>query len=244
MARPKKLSDADAIRLVDSLYEQCGDRSRLKFSELEKHAILLGVDVKAYDLRRNDAVLSRIAAIEALELNTGGIGELDYKGLDIDGFINNNRSPDRLRHSLSELDGRWRKLFDHAVGLSKRVSALTDELRKSEASADSLNIRNAELFEKASADHSMAVELKTENTYLRRMIRECLYPSLADSVLGHESISEASGATQVAIDAMTDGAVPAPLTRAIAVDTALRSREDILLDSLRRRAMVDDPDAP
>ncbi|MCL2343038.1 MAG: hypothetical protein FWC62_03950, partial [Firmicutes bacterium] len=81
MGRPKKLTDADAVRLVDSLYEQYGDHNRLKFSELERYAASLDMEVKAYDLRRNAAVLRRIAEIEALDLNTENIAALAYKGL-------------------------------------------------------------------------------------------------------------------------------------------------------------------
>ena len=235
MARPKKMSDADAARLVDSFYEQCGDCSRLKFSELEKHATLLNMDVKAYDLRRNGAVLQRIAEIEALELNTDNLAALAYKDLDIDGFVLANRTPDKLKRSLAELDGRWRKLYDYASGLSKRVSALSDDLRKSETLISSLKAQNTEVSEQADANHGLAAELKRENSYLRKSLREYLYPALADSILKSEGI--ASRVTQTAIDVMTDGDVPLPFSESIAADLALRSREELLLEKLRLQVL-------
>ena len=238
MARPKKLSDANAVRLVDSFYEQCGDCSRLKFSELEKHATLLGIEVKAYDLRRNQAVLCRIAEIEVLEANTGNFAAIAYKGLDIDGFVLTNRTPDKLKRSLAELDGQWHKLYDYASGLSKRVTVLTDDLRKSETLANDLKSRNAELSEQASDKHNLSVGLKAENAYLRKMIREYLYPALADSIL--KSKSAAFGATQTAIKAMADGDVPASFDESVAADRAMRSREDTLLEILRFQAQEDD----
>jgi len=246
MARPKKLSDADAVRLVDSLYEQCGDHTRLKFSELEKHAALLDMDVRAYDLRRNAAVLRRIAEIEALSLNADRLAALAYKGLDIGGFILSNRTPDKLRHGLAELDGRWRKLYDYAVSLSRRVSTLSDELRKSEDRANGLEAHNVELSEKEDVGRSLAADLKAENAYLRKTFRKYLYPALADSVLASlgEFSGSASGATQAAIDTMTDGNVPAPLSASAAAERELRPREDILLEGLRLQVLEGGYDAP
>ena len=200
MARPKKLSDADAVRLVDSLYEQRGDHTKLKFIDLEKHAASLNMDVRAYDLRRNDTVLRRIAEIEELELNAGSLAALAYKGLDIDGFILSNRTPDKLKRGLAELDGRWRKLYDCAVGLSRRVSALTDGLHESESRASSLKAHNTELSEQPAAAQRSAAEYKTENAYLRKRIREFLYPALADTILKSlgEYANDATGVTQAA----------------------------------------------
>ena len=240
MARPKKLDDADAIRLVDSLYEQCGDHSRLKFSELEKHAVLLGMEVKAYDLRRNEAVLNRIAEIEAFELNTFSIEVLAYKGLDIDGFISSNRTPDKLKRSLAELDGRWRKLFDHAASLSKQVSGLSDRLEKMETLASDLKEQNRELSAQAASGNSATAALKAENAYLRKKVKEYLYPALADNIMKTDHSDGGPVVTQAAILDMVDRHVPLPFGMSVEPDIGLRSREDSLIDRLRLEAMEDE----
>jgi hypothetical protein len=200
------------------------------------------MDVKAYDLRRNATVLRRIAEIEALELNTDNPIALAYKGLDIDGFIGTNRTPDKMKRSLAELDERWRKLYDYASNLSKRVSTLSDNLQKSETLAGDYKNRNAELSTQMDVEHKLIAGLKAENTYLRKMIREYLYPALADSILKSEFA--AFGANQAAIDAMTDGDVPASFSKSVAADRALRSSEDNLIEMLRLQAMEGDCDAP
>jgi len=224
---------------VDSLYEQCGDHGCLKFSELAKHAMLLGIDVKAYDLRRNGTVLKRLAEIEAFELNSCSLEALAYKGLDIDGFISSNRTPDKLKRSLSELDGRWRKLFDHAVRLSDQVSSLSDKLKKSEASVSELSEKNVGLAEDAASGRSMAATLKAENTYLRKTVKEYLYPALADHILKSNHAGSVSVATPAALLAMVDREVPLPVSMSIEPDCELRSREDALIDRLRLEAMED-----
>jgi hypothetical protein len=220
------------MRLVDSLYEQCGDHSRLKFSELEKHAKLLNIDVMAYDLRRNKAVLKRIDEIGAFEVNSAGVGDIAYKGLDVDGFISSNRTLEKLKRSLSELDGRWCKVYSLAVSLKKQVSDLSCNLRDSIVATDNLKASNAELSEQIKYWNTKANDLKAENTYLRNMIREYLYPSLADSILKSKSSDKAFGASQTAICAMTDGDIPSSFSESTASDQGLRSREDILFEKL------------
>lgn len=242
MARPKKLCDADAVRLVDSLYEECGDPSRLKFSELEKHAVALNMNIKAYDLRRHEAVLRRIGEIEALVLNTDSLAVLAYKGLDVDGFINTNRTPDKLKRSLAELDERWQKLYDYAADTSKRMSALSDDLQKSKTLTDSLKSQNTELSEQIAVERRQSAALKAEVSYLRKTIQKYLYPALVDSILNSEY--NASVITQASITSMIDSDVPSSFRESIANDQALRSCEDILLERLRLQAMEGDCDAP
>ena len=60
MARPRKLSDDEMLKIVDSFYESNGNPSMLKCSLLEEYAISIGVEVKAYDFRRNEAVRHRM----------------------------------------------------------------------------------------------------------------------------------------------------------------------------------------
>lgn len=244
MARPKKLSDTDAIILVESLYEKCGDPAMLKFSELEKHAAVLGVNAKAYDLRRCPAVLKRIAEIKAVELNSAAA--LAYKGLDIDGFVRLNRTPDRLKRSLSELDERWRKLYDYAVGLSERSRAQSDDLRGAETLIGSLKAENTALSGEAAASRKSAAALKAENAHLRGTLKTYLYPALADEVLrnlGEHTGGHASPVTQTAIGAMADGDTPGSVSESVVADVMPVSREDALIERLRLEAQEDGRDA-
>jgi hypothetical protein len=128
MARPKKITDDTAIRLVDELYAQSGDHKQLKFSTLAAYAASVGVEAEAYDLRRNEAVIRRIAEIEALSENSDVLVSLAYKELDVDGFIKTNKSPVSLKKALEELDGRWRKLYDYAVAIASDKKNLAAKL--------------------------------------------------------------------------------------------------------------------
>ncbi|GHV10517.1 hypothetical protein FACS1894219_00080 [Clostridia bacterium] len=242
MSRPKKLTDADALRLVDSFYEQCGDPGRLRFSELEKHAENLNIDIKAYDLRRNPIILNRIAEIKALALSAESLETLAYKGLDVDAFILSNRRPDKLKRSLSEMDERWRNLYIYAVNASEHNRKLTDRLSDSDHLSESLKSVNTGLSGQLEVNINLVAALKSENRHLRGMLKEYLYPSLADEVLrnlGEYTNFESSPLPAATVKSMTDIGTPSSFSESAYADRALRSREDILLERLREQARED-----
>ena len=92
------------LRVVDSFYETHGDASKLKFKSLETHAISLGLDIKEYDFRRNDAVKRRIAEITGMREGFGLT--LAYKTLDADALIYANPTRSSLKAALVDLDRR------------------------------------------------------------------------------------------------------------------------------------------
>jgi hypothetical protein len=231
MARPKKIPDSVAVRLVDELYAQCGDLKQLKYSALETYAASVGVDAKAYDLRRNRAVIRRIAEIEAMSENSDVLGALAYKDLDVDGFVKTNKSSAKLKQALAELDGHWRKLYDYAVTVAADKKNLAAKLAVADARIAELSAGCAEM----SALRKTAAALCSENAYLRKMTREYLYPTIADEVLQTLG-AERSDVTEQAVIAMTDGDVPDAFSGSIAADRQLRSREDVLLERLRLKA--------
>jgi len=235
MARPKKIDDSIAVKLVDELYAQSGDPKQLRFTALEAYAATVGVDVKAYDLRRNQAVIRRIAEIEALELNPDALEALAYKALDVKGFIKTNATPAKLTQALSELDERWRKLYDYTITLFEQARDNVDKLRITENRVETLETEHELMSEKLRGTMVSAESLKTENAYLRKMVREYLYPALADEILQTPG-ADCSNVSEDAINAMTDGDKPETFSTAVTADQQLRSREDILLERLRKQA--------
>ena len=75
MARPKKIDTEQLVRLVDSYFttEAAGDSSKLKCSMLEVFANRNGIEVKAYDFRRNQKVRNRIEELKQLVLEENGM---------------------------------------------------------------------------------------------------------------------------------------------------------------------------
>jgi len=241
MARPKKLSDTDAVRLVDAFYEAYGNPERLRFSLIEAYAIAHGISVNAYDLRRSPAVRERITQLKALAENSENPGAVVYKGLDIDGFIRSNKTIEALKRSLAEIDGRWQKLYDYAADISKQNIKLTENLEKTRIDVKNLKNKNTALLEHINTLSKSEDEIRTENRYLRKMLQTYLYPELADSILkelGEPNIGEPTAPLST-IFAMTDGDTPGSLTESISADMELRSREEILFDKLLTQSKGD-----
>ena len=241
MARPKKLSDTDAVRLVDEFYETCGNPGQLKYSLLEKFAATRGIEVNAYDLRRSAAVRERISQLKNLSVNSEIHGAVAYKALDIDNFVRSSRNIEDLKRNLAELDGRWRKLYDYAADIAKKNADFKEESQKLKAAAADLNNKNRELSNQSGVLNRAVNTIRAENRYLRKMIQQYLYPALAATILqelGELNTAEMS-AVQSAVDAMTDGNIPSSFSESISADAELRSREDILLDKLRLQSRED-----
>lgn len=235
MARPKKIDDAVAVRLVDELYAQSGDPKQLRFAALETYAASVGVDVKAYDLRRNQAVIRRIAEIDALELDPVALEALAYKNLDIGGFVKTNATPAKLTQALSDLDERWRKLYAYTITLFDQARDSADKFHIMVKRMETLEIERASISERLHDATASVESLKTENAYLRKTVREYLYPALADEILRTPG-ADCSNISVNAIGAMTDADVPEAFSASVAADQQLQSREDIMLERLRKLA--------
>ena len=104
MARPRKMTTDDMIIIVNAVYEEHGDPSRLKCSCLAEYAAAQGFDVKAYDFRRNPAVRERMGELSDLSSFFTNDKALAYKGLDVDAFIKRNKNPVTLKNASVEVD--------------------------------------------------------------------------------------------------------------------------------------------
>ena len=245
MARPRKLSDADMIQIVDSFYESNGDPSMLKCSFLEEYAISIGIDVKAYDFRRNNAVRVRMAELRDLSLLSSKTSAIAYKSLDVDALLDRNRTRPMLRNALLELDETWRRIYDRAAEISKRNENLEKSIGAVSAERDKLACEVPEL----SAQISMLIknnkELALENRYLKRMLKQYLYPAIANEILLNENVLEQidTEVTQTAMDKMVDPFLPSPFSNSIASDREILSREELLMERMKKQVSEEDGDA-
>jgi hypothetical protein len=74
MARPPKLKSEEMLSIVNSFFENNGNPGMLKYSHLETYAVSLGVEVKAYDFVRNQAIRQRMEELrQSVEIGDAGI---------------------------------------------------------------------------------------------------------------------------------------------------------------------------
>lgn len=243
MARPKKLSDADMIKIVNSFYESNGDPSMLKCSFLEEYAISIGADVKAYDFRRSKAVRARMDELKNLSPLSSDTGAISYKNLDVDAFLNRNNTTTMLRNSLLELDGTWRRIYEKAVVLSQKNESLLTEIFSKNNEIKKL------VLEKEAAETEIkelgisSNKLLLENRYLKKMLKQYLYPAIANEILLKENVLEQvdTEVTPAAMNKMTEATVPSSFSSSVAADREILSREELLLERMKKQISgVDD----
>lgn len=237
MARPRKLGNADMIKIVDSFYESNGDPSMLKCSFLEEYAISIGFDVKAYDFRRNKAVRVRMDELKDLSLLSSGSGAIAYKSLDVDSLLDRNRTRPMLRNALLELDETWRRIYDRAAEMSKRNKALEKGIEDVSAERDKLTFDASELSSQITALNKSNKELILENRYLKRMLKQYLYPAIANEILLNENVLEQvdTEVIQTAMDKMADPFLPSPFSSSVASDREILSREEVLMERMKKQ---------
>ena len=237
MARPRKLGDADMIKIVDSFYESNGDLSMLKCSFLEEYAISIGFDAKAYDFRRNKSVRARMDELKDLSLLSSGLGAIAYKSLAVDSLLDRNRTRPMLRNALLELDETWRRIYDRAAEMSKRNKALEKGIEDVSAARDKLACEVSELSAKSTELNKINKELVLENRYLKRMLKQYLYPAIANEILLKENVLEQidTEVTPAAMDKMVDPILPSPFSSSVTADREIFSREELLLARMKKQ---------
>jgi len=231
MARPKKTSADDMLRIVNTYWETHGDPKKLKCSQLEEYAAEIGFDIKAYDFRRDEAVRKRIEELK----EGGGLGAfaLAYKNLDADALIASNVTKSALKAALTDLDSYWRGTYGHAVETAENNLRLLSEiaaLRRAVTNISAERDDNA----KFRVENN---KLTLENRYLRAMLSRYLYPAIANEILYRSGVLKQidTEVTETAMADMSETSTPMAFSAAIAPDTLVLSREQALLERMKKQ---------
>lgn len=237
MARPKKVDTEIMLRLVDDYFESTGDPNKLKCSLLEEYAASQGLDVKAYDFRRNTDVRRRMEKLREMSPMDSEACAIAYKSLDVDAFLSRCRTGKMLRDSLIELDETWRRVYERAAYMSLKNTELKAAAKHMAAQHDESLSKIASLTEQATRLDADAKNAVVENRYLKKMLKTYLYPAIANEILLRENVLEQAD-TEVAeytMKEMVDGALPSSLSGAVTADIAAISREEALLNRMQRQ---------
>jgi len=245
MARPKKTDTATLLRLVDGYFESTGDPDKLKCSYLEEYAVSQGVDVKAYDFRRNADVRRRMEELRESSLLRSESGAIAYKSLDVDALLSKCRTKTSLRDSLIELDESWRRIYERAAQTSKNNAELNATAEQAVARCEGSQAQIEELSEQVKQLKKDSRDITLENRYLKKMLKTYLYPAIANELLIRENVLEQTDTevTELAMTQMADSKVPSPFSGAVAADRAMLSREESLLKRMLEQSLGGQDDA-
>ena len=235
MARAKKASSSDMVRILNAYWETHGNPGKLKCSLLEMYAAGIGFDIKAYDFRRDGEVRRRIDELKAG--GAAGFCALAYRNINADALIAENPTKPTLKTALTELDTYWRGVYDHAVEISGDNTRLLSEnaaLRKGIAEAASERDSSAvKLRDSAKAFNKLILE----NRYLKSALRRYLYPAVANEVLCRSGILKQvdTEATETAMAELSESSAPLSLSESVGHSSQSLSREQALLERMREQ---------
>ena len=232
------------IQIVNDYYESCGDASRLKCSLLEEYAVSCGFDIRAYDFRRNEQVRERINELRGLSLlHTKSVG-VAYKNLDVDSFLNNAKNRESLKNSLIELDKSWQSIYHSYVLISKKNEEMSKNIQQKTIEIEAIALNSSKSAEKVSQLKSECKELIIQNRYLKKMIRQYLYPAIANEILKSEQVLEQIGTdiSPEALEVLSEQSIPLSFTNATETDRVSISRETLLFNRMMKQTLGDDDD--
>lgn len=171
------------------LMEKCNsDTALLSIPKFGQYLRENGVDIADYTLRRNLILRNKIdeyknnfhADIEEIVFG--------YKTLDVDLFLNNNTSKSALKESLVALDKTYNRSMIAAMKFAKenkKINAKNEELKeKCDGLENELKLIKTELERKKKE----LGEAKAENQKLKRLIKDYMYPEIANELLKQEGL--------------------------------------------------------
>jgi len=234
MARPKKISTADMLRILESYLEKNGDTDKLKCSNLEEYAATLGIRVKAYDFRRDEAVRRRIDELIKGTVNDR-ISALTYKNLDADAFITRHPTRATLKAALLELDSNWCRVYERSVAVAAENTALISENYSKKCAISELTDEITAAQDDIKSLRHTVSEQQGELRYMRSLLETYLYPALADELLRREGVPMQTDmvVSDETVKVMTDTDIPMPLSDSIKNDGILLSREQTLIERMK-----------
>lgn len=222
------------LRILESYLKKHGDVSKLKCSNLEKYAATLGIDVKAYDFRRDEAVRRRIDEL-CDDTANDRISALTYKNLDADALITNHPTRATLKAALLELDANWRRVYERSVAVAAENTALISENNAKKRTIKELTDEIMATQDELKLLKRAANEQQGEIRYLKSVLESNLYPALANELLRREGVVSQTDTevSPAAITAMTETSMPLPFSEAVAPDNAMLSRDQTLLKRMK-----------
>jgi arsenate reductase-like glutaredoxin family protein len=146
VARPRKVNTDEMLKIVNDCYEKHGNAACLKCSFLADYAASNGMEVRAYDLRRNPVVRARIDELKNLMPFSSDSGQMAYKNLDVNAFLKRTHNKESLKSALIELDDSWRKIYERACTLLKEKESLARSLKQSNTEHERLQHDYDSLF--------------------------------------------------------------------------------------------------
>ncbi len=190
MARPKMIEDQLILNLIEEYYlTKCdGKAEKLKIPNIAAY-IREKANCTTYDatlLRRNKAAREYIDSMKSAGNQEALSVVTVYKSLDVETFLDTNRTRNALKQSLSGLDNYYKMVAYSAAELNRKAKESQSKILKLEKEIEELKTENEKLKVKKSALKAEVSQLSTENKALLSVVDTYVYPELANKLLVQE----------------------------------------------------------
>lgn len=212
--RPKKTDSQTLVKLTEDFFasEGHGDPSCLKCTRLAAYAQKHGIEAHDYDFRRDQGVKDKIEELKDMPSVSTDTAISAYRTLDIEGLLRSCSDLNSLRRKLGELDSYWHEIHEKAAAVQKENAALHKSRSETAGKNERLKKEVEAGREENAGITSENRRLKAENAWLRKQIRDFLYPALANELLAQAGLpnEKSDDIKPEAVEEMIEGNTPSP----------------------------------
>lgn len=191
MARPRLFTEDELIALINEYYLEYPNRM-IKTSDLERYAKTHGrPNFKAYSIRRCPKAKQYIDQINANNQVTLETTIVTWRQLDVDAFLNLNRSRSDLKNALIQRDNYYGEVCRSAGEFLRDKKQLEAKITRMKSEINDLKNQVAELEQ---------MNTKRINRYsqvmlskMKKVLDTYVYPDIANEILKKEGLGSLFG---------------------------------------------------
>lgn len=186
MARPRSFTEDELIALINEYYLEYPNRM-IKTSDLERYARTHGRPYfKAYSIRRCAKAKQYIDQINASNQVTLETTIVTWRQLDVDAFLNLNRSRNDLKNALIQRDNYYGEVCRSAGEFLRDKEHLEDKIRRMKSEINDLKSQIAELEQmNTNKINRYSQEMLSK---MKKVLDTYVYPDIANDILKKEGL--------------------------------------------------------
>lgn len=191
MARPRLFTEDELIALINEYYLEYPNRM-IKTSDLERYANAHGhPNFKAYSIRRCAKAKQYIDQINASNQVTLETTIVTWRQLDVDAFLNLNRSRNDLKNALIQRDNYYGEVCRSAGEFLRDKEHLEDKIRRMKSEINDLKSQIAELEQmNTNKINRYSQEMLSK---MKKVLDTYVYPDIANEILKKEGLGSLFG---------------------------------------------------
>lgn len=191
MARPRSFTEDELIALINEYYLKYPNRM-IKTSDLEQYARTHGrPNFKAYSIRRCAKAKQYIDQINASNQVTLETTIVTWRQLDVDAFLNLNRSRSDLKNALIQRDNYYGEVCRSAGEFLRDKEHLEDKIRRMKSEINDLKSQIAELEQmNTNKINRYSQEMLSK---MKKVLDTYVYPDIANEILKKEGLDSLFG---------------------------------------------------